>query len=117
METRSLVFADRDRQANAISVRGRVAAEAAPGNNTPPSEAPARRSRLDCDELAARIEQRIQAQTCGRVRNLAVTVVAGRVELQGRCATFYTKQLAQHAAMGVLEDEALNNEIMVLIAR
>jgi hypothetical protein len=37
------------------------------------------------------------------------------VVLEGQCATYYTKQLAQHAALGVLEDEHLENAIAVTV--
>jgi osmotically-inducible protein OsmY len=56
-------------------------------------------------------------QTSDRILELAVVVGDERVELHGRCATFYTKQLAQHAAMGVLEDEVVVNSIEVKVGR
>jgi hypothetical protein len=65
--------------------------------------------------LAAAILQRIEARLPGRVRNLAVHVTDDTVVLEGKCATYYTKQLAQHAALGVLEDEHLENAIVVSI--
>jgi hypothetical protein len=46
---------------------------------------------------------------------LNVRVLADLVILEGQCATYYTKQLAQHAAMGVLEDEQLDNAIVVRV--
>ena len=76
-----------------------------------------RQSALTRDELAARIKQRIRMQTSDRILELAVVVGDERVELHGRCATFYTKQLAQHAAMGVLEDEVVVNSIEVKVGR
>jgi len=63
------------------------------------------------------IEQRIESRVRGRVRNLRVRVFEGIVILQGQCATYYTKQLAQHAALGVLEDEHLENAILVQVPR
>ena len=53
----------------------------------------------------------------GRIesRNLHVRVFDGVVVLEGQCATFYTKQLAQHAAMGILDDEHLENAIVVSV--
>ncbi len=63
--------------------------------------------------LEVAIRQRIESRLHGRVRNLCVCVEEGRVTLEGECATFYTKQLAQHAAMGILEDEQLENAIVV----
>jgi hypothetical protein len=71
----------------------------------------------DPPRLAGLIEQRITARTSGRIRNLQVTCQSGRVTIRGQCATFYTKQLAQHAAMGVIEDETVVNEIAVGFCR
>jgi hypothetical protein len=42
-----------------------------------------------------------------------VEVKRGGVVLNGRCGTFYCKQLAQHAAMELLIDEELINRIEV----
>ncbi len=72
-----------------------------------------RRSGRERERLAATLKTRIEARTAGRVRNLVVVVNGDYIELHGSCATFYTKQLAQHAAMGVLEDEELVNSICV----
>jgi hypothetical protein len=65
--------------------------------------------------LAVSIRQRIETRLLGRVRDLAIQVAGNTVTLEGRCATFYTKQLAQHAALAVLEDEQLVNNIAVAI--
>jgi osmotically-inducible protein OsmY len=65
--------------------------------------------------LEIAIQQRIESRLGGRVRSLVVRVFDGIVILEGQCATFYTKQLAQHAAMGILEDEHLENAIVVTI--
>lgn len=59
------------------------------------------------------IKQRIESRLPARVRNLVVRSFDGLVVLEGQCATYYTKQLAQHAAMGVLEEEQLENAIVV----
>jgi len=61
------------------------------------------------------IKKRIVGRLPGRVRNLNVRAYTALVILEGECATFYTKQLAQHAAMGVLEDEQLENAIVVSV--
>jgi hypothetical protein len=66
-------------------------------------------------ELA--IRQRIKQRLAGRVRNLEVRVFDGLVILEGECATYYTKQLAQHTALGILEDEHLENAIVVTVPR
>lgn len=62
-------------------------------------------------ELA--VFERIRSRLDGRVRNLSVRVEDDVVLIEGECTTYYTKQLAQHAAMGVLEDEHLENAIVV----
>lgn len=64
-------------------------------------------------QLAVAIRQRIETRLGGRVRELTVRIVGNTVVLEGRCATYYTKQLAQHAALGVLNDEKLENAIEV----
>jgi hypothetical protein len=66
-------------------------------------------------DLGQLICQRIESRLPGRIRNLAVRILKNTVVLEGQCATFYTKQLAQHAALGVLEDEHLENSIVVTI--
>jgi hypothetical protein len=69
------------------------------------------------EQLAIVIRQRIESRLPGRVRNLAVRVFGDTVLLEGQCATYYTKQIAQHAAMGVLENEHLENAIVVAVAQ
>jgi hypothetical protein len=64
-------------------------------------------------QLAIAIRQRIETRLAGRVRDLAVRIKGDTIVLEGSCATYYTKQLAQHAALGVLEDEHLENAIVV----
>jgi hypothetical protein len=44
---------------------------------------------------------------------LAIRICGDTIVLEGSCATFYTKQLAQHAALAVLDDEQLENSIVV----
>jgi hypothetical protein len=68
-------------------------------------------------QLEMVIRQRIEQRLPGRVRNLAVRVIDDTVLLEGQCATYYTKQLAQHAAMGVLQNEHLENAIIVAVAQ
>ncbi len=67
--------------------------------------------------LEIAIQQRIESRLQGRVRNLRVRAYGDLVILDGQCATYYTKQLAQHAAMGVLEDEQLENAIVVSVPK
>ena len=55
----------------------------------------------EAEILAASIEKAVQQQTAGGVANLAVVIHGDRVWLHGSCASYYCKQLAQHAAMTV----------------
>lgn len=68
---------------------------------------------LEAEELAASIEREVQRQTGGAVRNLAVEVRCDSIRLQGRCQSYYHKQLAQQAVMGLPGDRQLHNEIEV----
>lgn len=70
-----------------------------------------------CRQLAIAIRQRIESRLAGRIRNLAVRIVDQTIYLQGECFTYYSKQLAQHAALGVLNDEHLENHINVVAPR
>jgi uncharacterized protein YgbK (DUF1537 family) len=72
--------------------------------------------RLLSDETATlevRIRDRIAARLGQRVRNLSVRLVEGVIQIGGECSTYYSKQLAQHAALGLIEDESLENAIVV----
>ena len=64
-------------------------------------------------QLIHRILQRIESRLPGRIRQLAVYATENAIVLSGRCTTYYTKQVAQHTAMGVLEYERLINNIDV----
>jgi hypothetical protein len=64
-------------------------------------------------KLGELILQRIQTRIPGRVRSLTVRITDDSVELTGTCRTYYTKQMAQHAAMGVLDYQQLVNNINV----
>ena len=63
--------------------------------------------------LETRVFDRIERRLGQRIYNLRVLVHGKTVEIRGRCATYYSKQLAQHAALGILEDEDLRNVIEV----
>ena len=71
----------------------------------------------DAEQLAARILQRIETRLPCRIRKLRVFVAENAVVLEGQCSTYYTKQIAQHTAMGVLEYERLTNHIEVCTAK
>lgn len=65
------------------------------------------------NDLERVIRDRISRRLGGRVHNLDVRVAGGEVRLAGRCSTYYAKQLALHATLGVLEDERVSNAIEV----
>jgi hypothetical protein len=67
----------------------------------------------EADELAASIERAVQQETGRGVDDLTVEVGPQGILLRGRCTTYYTKQLAQHAAMGMPGGERLINSIEV----
>lgn len=67
----------------------------------------------EAEELAASIERAVQQETGRGVRDLAVEVNRDGVLLRGRCTTYYCKQLAQHAAMGLPGGDRLTNSIEV----
>jgi osmotically-inducible protein OsmY len=68
------------------------------------------------EKLAASIERLVHRRTSGQIRDLRVEVSQESVRLQGRCATFYCKQLAQQAVMDTMDvngNSTLTNEIEV----
>jgi hypothetical protein len=67
----------------------------------------------DRQQIIHRILQRIESRLPGRIRRLAVYATDHAIVLSGKCSTYYTKQVAQHTAMGVLEYERLINNIDV----
>ncbi len=69
---------------------------------------------LDRQQLIQRILGRIESRLPGRIRQLAVCGAENAIVLSGRCSTYYTKQVAQHTAMGVMEYDRLINNIDVV---
>ena len=67
----------------------------------------------EAEELVASIERAVQDETDWGVVDLTVEVSPQGVLLRGRCDTFYTKQLAQHAAMRIPGGDRLVNSIEV----
>jgi len=61
-----------------------------------------------------RLEGLMQRRLGSRVRNLRVHLQPTGLVLQGRAATYYAKQLAQHAAMELASAPILANEIEVM---
>lgn len=70
-------------------------------------------SQREAERLAASIERAVCRETGGGVRNLRVEIHDDEVFLTGRCRTYYTKQVAQHAAMGLSGENGLTNCIEV----
>jgi osmotically-inducible protein OsmY len=68
----------------------------------------------EAERLVASIERAVSRETCGGVRNLRVELSHEGILLTGRCGSYYTKQKAQHAAMGVSGAEELTNCIEVV---
>lgn len=60
-----------------------------------------------------RIEEIVRLKTGGMIRGLRVEVGQDNVILTGRTTTFYSKQLATHAALDALDDRSLSNHIVV----
>jgi hypothetical protein len=67
----------------------------------------------EAEELAASIERAVQYETGRGVADLTVEVGPQGVLLKGHCDTYYTKQLAQHAAMRMPGGNRLTNSIVV----
>jgi osmotically-inducible protein OsmY len=63
--------------------------------------------------LAARIARVVERRTSRTIHNLRVEVRRDGVFLDGQCECFYSKQLAQQAAMGLADDKQLTNRIKV----
>jgi hypothetical protein len=64
------------------------------------------------DDLAERIRGQVERRAPGRIRDLEVDTIGGRVVLRGRSRTFYVKQLAQQAVLD-LGPSLLDNRIVV----
>ena len=82
-----------------------------PGRNC--DDHPLPETLAEAERLAASIERAVQRETRGGVRNLCVEVNRYGIFLRGRCPTYYLKQLAQHAVMGMPGGERLTNQIEV----
>jgi hypothetical protein len=67
----------------------------------------------EAEILATRIERAIRRKTNDKVRGLHVQVGRDFVVVSGRCATFYCKQLAQQAAMTLVDGRELQDQIEV----
>jgi len=71
-------------------------------------------SQFEPERLAAKIEQVVWHATAAGVKNLRVEFRGDEVLLTGRCRTYYTKQVAQHAAMQNATGWTVVNQIDVI---
>lgn len=62
-------------------------------------------------ELTELVERVIRNRTGGQIRELRVDVYNGEVVLTGETSTYYTKQLATHAALDAVEKEVVGREM------
>ena len=81
--------------------------------STGDSDHPLPETLAEAELLVATIERAVQEETGRGVRNLRVELREEGVLLRGHCSSYYTKQLAQHAAMTVPGGDAVTNEIEV----
>ena len=63
--------------------------------------------------LARKIEQAVRRGAGGRIHKLRVEIHRAKIVLHGFCSSFYAKQLAQHAAMPLVEQRKLENAVEV----
>lgn len=72
---------------------------------------------IACEETARRVRDELEAQLPGRIRQLRVSATEKFVILSGSCGSYHTKQLAQHAAMELLDTQRLVNDIAVVVPK
>ena len=65
------------------------------------------------ESLADRIDRVVRSCTGGKIRGLKVEISDDGIRLIGTCLTFYSKQLAQHAAMALSAGLPVTNDIAV----
>lgn len=63
--------------------------------------------------LTERVESRVRESTYGRIRNLFVEEIQGRVVVRGHAPSHHTKQLALHGALEVLSGDRFCSKITV----
>jgi hypothetical protein len=69
---------------------------------------------MESSSLAKCVHRAILRLAPGRIRELRVDEREGQLILSGRCASFYCKQVAQHAAMDLANgDRQIQNRIAV----
>ena len=73
----------------------------------------AQRKKTEAEKFAERLARLVQRRTGGMIHQLSVEIKPEGIYLDGRCAAFYLKQLAQEAVLVVTEDQKLINQIEV----
>ena len=68
---------------------------------------------MSTQDLREVIERFVHSRTSGMIRGLRVDVLGEEIVLSGRAPTYYTKQLATHAAFDAVRDVPLKNDIEV----
>ncbi len=63
--------------------------------------------------LAEKVASRVRESTHGRIRNLQVEEVQGRVVVRGQVPSHHTKQLALHGALELLSGDRFCSNITV----
>jgi len=63
--------------------------------------------------LTEQIETKVRESTHGRIRNLRVEEVQGRVVVRGHVPSHHTRQLALHGALELLSGDRFTSKITV----
>jgi hypothetical protein len=64
--------------------------------------------------LAQKVESRVRKSTHGRIRNLEVEEIQGRVVVRGQVPSHHTKQLALQGALELLSGDRFSANITVV---
>jgi hypothetical protein len=64
--------------------------------------------------LAQLVESRVRESTHGRIRNLEVEDIQGRVVVRGQVPSHHTKQLALQGALELLSGDCFSSNITVV---
>jgi osmotically-inducible protein OsmY len=65
------------------------------------------------ETLTEQVESKVRQMTHGRIRDLTVREIHGRILIRGQAPTHHAKQLALHGALQLLSNGRLHYEITV----
>lgn len=68
---------------------------------------------LEATNHVENIRQTVENRTSGRIRELSISVDGTRLIISGRTSTYYSKQLATHAALDVAQQLVIQNDVVV----